>query len=113
MGSMKEEKKTTGWAARDPSGHLSPYTFTLRNTGGEDVLIKVLCCGVCHTDLHQIKNELGQSNYPMVPGAEVEEDDRLRPRFLGKSERVGEAIGTKPGESFKDLEKVFPDEVET
>ncbi|GKB24693.1 cinnamyl alcohol dehydrogenase 1 [Tanacetum coccineum] len=71
MGSMKEERKTTGWAARDPSGHLSPYTFTLRNTGAEDVLIKVLCCGVCHTDLHQIKNELGQSNYPMVPGHEV------------------------------------------
>ncbi|MFS7998176.1 Cinnamyl alcohol dehydrogenase 1 [Helianthus anomalus] len=71
MGSLKEERKTTGWAARDPSGVLSPYTYTLRNTGAEDVLIKVICCGVCHTDLHQIKNDLGMSNYPMVPGHEV------------------------------------------
>ncbi|KAM0072962.1 putative cinnamyl-alcohol dehydrogenase [Helianthus debilis subsp. tardiflorus] len=71
MGSLKEEMKTTGWAARDPSGVLSPYTFTLRNTGAEDVLLKVICCGICHTDLHQIKNDLGMSNYPMVPGHEV------------------------------------------
>ncbi|XP_076934359.1 cinnamyl alcohol dehydrogenase 1-like [Bidens hawaiensis] len=71
MGSMKDERKTTGWAARDPSGVLSPYTFTLRNTGAEDVLIKVIFCGICHTDIHQIKNELGMSNYPMVPGHEV------------------------------------------
>ncbi|CAI9304138.1 unnamed protein product [Lactuca saligna] len=72
MGSMKEEeRKTTGWAARDPSGILSPYTFSLRKTDAEDVLIRVICCGVCHTDVHQIKNDLGMSNYPMVPGHEV------------------------------------------
>ncbi|KVI10808.1 hypothetical protein Ccrd_010790, partial [Cynara cardunculus var. scolymus] len=71
MGSLKEERKTVGWAATDPSGVLSPYTFPLRNTGAEDVFIKVICCGVCHTDLHQIKNDLGMSNYPMVPGHEV------------------------------------------
>ncbi|URD96632.1 RNA pseudouridylate synthase [Musa troglodytarum] len=40
-------------------------------TGPEDVLIKVLFCGVCHTDLHQTKNDLGRSKYPMVPGHEV------------------------------------------
>jgi cinnamyl-alcohol dehydrogenase len=32
------------------------------------VYIKVICCGICHTDIHQIKNDLGMSNYPMVPG---------------------------------------------
>ncbi|KDP45902.1 hypothetical protein JCGZ_15462 [Jatropha curcas] len=71
MGSIETERATVGWAARDPSGILSPYTYTLRNTGPEDVLIKVLCCGVCHTDIHQIKNDLGMSRYPMVPGHEV------------------------------------------
>ncbi|KAG2704603.1 hypothetical protein I3843_05G011300 [Carya illinoinensis] len=71
MGSLETERTTTGWAARDPSGILSPYTYTLRNTGPEDVYIKVLCCGVCHSDVHQIKNDLGMSNYPMVPGHEV------------------------------------------
>ncbi|OIT05258.1 PREDICTED: probable cinnamyl alcohol dehydrogenase 1 [Nicotiana attenuata] len=71
MGSLEVEKKTIGWAAKDPSGVLSPYSYTLRKTGTEDVEIKVLYCGLCHTDLHQVKNDLGMSNYPMVPGHEV------------------------------------------
>lgn len=71
MGSHDTERTTIGWAAKDPSGILSPYTYTLRNTGAEDVFIKVLYCGICHTDVHQIKNDLGMSNYPMVPGHEV------------------------------------------
>ncbi|XP_057963537.1 probable cinnamyl alcohol dehydrogenase 1 [Malania oleifera] len=71
MGGLEAERTTTGWAARDPSGVLSPFTYTLRNTGPEDVFIKVLSCGICHTDLHQMKNDLGMSNYPMVPGHEV------------------------------------------
>ncbi|GER36935.1 cinnamyl alcohol dehydrogenase [Striga asiatica] len=65
------EKKIVGWAARDSSGVLSPYTFSLRETGPEDVYLKVMCCGICHTDVHQIKNDLGMSKYPMVPGHEV------------------------------------------
>ncbi|KAJ0264478.1 Cinnamyl alcohol dehydrogenase 4 [Hirschfeldia incana] len=72
MGSVEVgEKKALGWAARDPSGVLSPYSYTLRSTGPDDVYIKVICCGICHTDIHQIKNDLGMSNYPMVPGHEV------------------------------------------
>ncbi|KAL5707090.1 cinnamyl-alcohol dehydrogenase [Ranunculus cassubicifolius] len=71
MGSLEVERTTTGYAARDPSGVLSPYTFNLRNTGPEDVYVKVIYCGICHTDIHQAKNDLGMSNYPMVPGHEV------------------------------------------
>nr|ABX75855.1 cinnamyl alcohol dehydrogenase [Acacia auriculiformis x Acacia mangium] len=71
MGSIEGERTTVGWAARDPTGILSPYTFNLRNTGPDDVYIKVHYCGICHSDLHQIKNDLGMSNYPMVPGHEV------------------------------------------
>ncbi|KAL6347079.1 hypothetical protein AAG906_012330 [Vitis piasezkii] len=71
MRSLGTEKTTIGWAARDPSGALSPYTYTLRNTGPEDVVIKVTYCGICHSDLHLIKNHLGISHYPMVPGHEV------------------------------------------
>ncbi|PPD84509.1 hypothetical protein GOBAR_DD18555 [Gossypium barbadense] len=63
--------KTFGWAARDPSGHLSPFTFSRRVTGEEDVRFKVLYCGICHSDLHSIKSEWGSSNYPMVPGHEI------------------------------------------
>ncbi|PRQ22880.1 putative cinnamyl-alcohol dehydrogenase [Rosa chinensis] len=71
MASVEEERTTTGWAARDSSGILSPYTYTLRDTGPEDVYIKVLCCGICHTDIHQARNQLGMSHYPMVPGHEI------------------------------------------
>lgn len=39
-----------------------------RQTGPDDVFMKVLYCGICHTDIHQVKNHLGMSKYPMVPG---------------------------------------------
>uniref|UniRef100_A0A6N2KDW3 Enoyl reductase (ER) domain-containing protein n=1 Tax=Salix viminalis TaxID=40686 RepID=A0A6N2KDW3_SALVM len=71
MGGLETEKKVMGWAAKDATGHLSPYTYSLRSTGPEDVYIKVISCGICHTDIHQIKNDLGMSRYPMVPGHEV------------------------------------------
>ncbi|KAK8939946.1 Cinnamyl alcohol dehydrogenase 2 [Platanthera guangdongensis] len=71
MGGASSEKTATGYAAHDDSGVLTLYTYKLRQTGPEDVLIKVLFCGICHTDIHQIKNHLGMSKYPMVPGHEV------------------------------------------
>ncbi|BFG35661.1 hypothetical protein CerSpe_219350 [Prunus speciosa] len=61
--------KAFGWAARDStSGHLSPFNFSRRATGDEDVRFKVLFCGICHSDLHSIKNDWGFSVYPIVPG---------------------------------------------
>ncbi|XP_071710947.1 probable cinnamyl alcohol dehydrogenase [Rutidosis leptorrhynchoides] len=66
-----EGRKVTGWAARDSSGILSPYSFNLRKPGPEDVLFKVLYCGVDHSDLHQIRNEIHSATYPLVPGHEV------------------------------------------
>ncbi|OWM66195.1 hypothetical protein CDL15_Pgr013412 [Punica granatum] len=63
--------KAFGWAARDVSGHLSPFKFSRRATGEKDVTLKVLYCGVCHSDLHSIKNEWGGATYPMVPGHEI------------------------------------------
>ncbi|CAK9873821.1 unnamed protein product [Sphagnum jensenii] len=56
------------WAARDNSGHLSPFTFSRRATGPGDVKFKILFCGVCHSDLHQILNDWGSALYPLVPG---------------------------------------------
>ncbi|XP_050206987.1 probable mannitol dehydrogenase [Mercurialis annua] len=60
-----------GWAARDPSGVLSPFKFSRRATGEKDVSFKVLYCGMCHSDLHMVKNEWGASVYPLVPGHEI------------------------------------------
>ncbi|XP_058081255.1 probable mannitol dehydrogenase [Magnolia sinica] len=64
-------QKAFGWAARDTSGVLSPFKFSRRANGEDDVTLKVLYCGVCHTDLHAVKNEWGNSVYPLLPGHEI------------------------------------------
>ncbi|KAL8132744.1 mannitol dehydrogenase-like [Apium graveolens] len=63
--------KALGWAARDTTGLLSPFKFSRRATGDNDVRFKVLYCGICHSDLHMIKNEWGFTKYPIVPGHEI------------------------------------------
>ncbi|EFJ19933.1 cinnamyl alcohol dehydrogenase [Selaginella moellendorffii] len=71
MGSLESPRTAHGWAAHDGSGILSPYEFPLREVDPDNVEIKVLYCGICHTDLHQLKNDYGMSRYPMVAGHEV------------------------------------------
>ncbi|KAL7155528.1 hypothetical protein ABFS83_03G080800 [Erythranthe nasuta] len=61
----------SGWAAHDTSGNITPYTFKRRENGVDDVTIKILYCGICHTDLHQAKNDWGITMYPVVPGHEI------------------------------------------
>lgn len=39
-----------------------------RENGVNDVTIKILYCGICHTDIHHIKNDWGITMYPVVPG---------------------------------------------
>ncbi|GFP98223.1 8-hydroxygeraniol dehydrogenase [Phtheirospermum japonicum] len=68
---MAKTVKAAGWAARDSSGLLSPLKFARRETGDRDVQFKVLYCGICHSDLHAIKNEWGFAQYPLVPGHEI------------------------------------------
>uniref|UniRef100_A0A1J3JBD6 Cinnamyl alcohol dehydrogenase 7 n=1 Tax=Noccaea caerulescens TaxID=107243 RepID=A0A1J3JBD6_NOCCA len=65
------EKEAFGLAAKDESGVLSPFRFTRRETGEKDVRLKVLFCGICHTDLSMAKNEWGFTTYPLVPGHEI------------------------------------------
>ncbi len=60
-----------GYAATDASKPLTPFTFERRDPNEDDVVISVQYCGVCHSDIHQARNEWGFSKYPMVPGHEV------------------------------------------
>ncbi|XP_052195511.1 probable mannitol dehydrogenase [Diospyros lotus] len=60
-----------GWAARDSTGVLAPFKFSRRQTGEKDVNLKVLFCGICHSDLHQVKNDWGLTIYPCLPGHEI------------------------------------------
>ena len=62
---------TKGYAAQSATTPLAPFNFERRSPGPHDVEIDILFCGVCHTDIHFLKNDFGMSLYPMVPGHEI------------------------------------------
>jgi len=62
---------TKGYAAYSASSPISPFQFERREPGTHDVHIEILFCGICHSDIHQVRNEWGNSNFPMVPGHEI------------------------------------------
>lgn len=64
-------KKILGYAAHSATSKLEPFQFERRHLRPNDVEIDILYCGVCHSDLHQARNDWGNSLYPMVPGHEV------------------------------------------
>jgi uncharacterized zinc-type alcohol dehydrogenase-like protein len=70
------------YAAFDAKSPLRPHALERRDPGERDVVIDILYCGVCHSDLHQVRNEWGNSTYPMVPGHEI----------VGKVARVGAKV---------------------
>jgi len=61
----------TGFAASGSTEQLSPFTFNRRDPGPTDVQIEILYCGVCHSDLHQARNEWHNTVYPCLPGHEI------------------------------------------
>lgn len=63
--------KTFGYAAPKENAPLSPFTFERRDLRAHDVKIDILYCGVCHSDLHQVKNEWKSTIFPIVPGHEI------------------------------------------
>ena len=60
-----------GYATHSPTDGLEPFRFERRELRADDVAIKIIYCGVCHSDLHQVRNDWGNSVYPMVPGHEI------------------------------------------
>jgi uncharacterized zinc-type alcohol dehydrogenase-like protein len=73
---------TQGYAAQNAKSPLSPFNFDRREVGVHDVKIEIQFCGVCHSDLHQVRDEWGGSIYPMVPGHEI----------VGKISDVGRGV---------------------
>jgi cinnamyl-alcohol dehydrogenase len=65
------EGNCLGFAAKDAGGVLVPWKFSRRALGARDVRMAVSFCGICHSDLHQIRNEWGNSSFPMCPGHEI------------------------------------------
>ena len=60
-----------GYAAQDAKSPLAPFSFERRDPGPRDVVIEITFCGVCHSDIHQARNEWKNSKFPMVPGHEI------------------------------------------
>ncbi len=73
---------TRGYAAKGPTSLLEPFDFERRDPGPRDVLIEILYCGICHSDIHQARDEWGGAIFPMVPGHEI----------VGKVTRVGPEV---------------------
>jgi len=73
---------TKGYAAQNATSGLAPWEFERRDPGPNDVLIKILYSGVCHSDIHQVKSEWFPSIYPIVPGHEI----------VGRIEQVGSSV---------------------
>ena len=63
--------KTKGYAAVTAITPLAPYSFERREPREHDVAIEIKFCGICHTDIHQARDEWGGSTFPMVPGHEI------------------------------------------
>jgi len=59
------------YAAKSAVTPLEPYSFERRDVLPHDVQVEILYCGVCHSDIHQARNEWDDSIYPMVPGHEI------------------------------------------
>ena len=62
---------TKAYAAFAADAPLAPFSFERRDVGPHDIAIDIKFCGVCHSDLHQVRNEWGGSKYPLVPGHEI------------------------------------------
>lgn len=74
--------KTKAYAALSATTPLKPYVLERRTLGPKDIAIKIDYCGVCHSDIHQVRNEWGGAIYPLVPGHEI----------VGHVEAIGTAV---------------------
>ncbi len=63
--------QTKGYAALQAGAALEPFTFERRPVGPHEALIRIRYCGICHSDIHQARDEWGGSIFPMVPGHEI------------------------------------------
>jgi len=71
-----------GYAATSAKDALAPHHFERRDPRPDDVVIEILYCGVCHSDLHTARNDWGWTTYPIVPGHEI----------IGRVIEVGQAV---------------------
>ena len=84
--------ETKGYAAMKAGGPLEPFSFSRRELAPNDILVEILYCGICHSDIHQVKNEWGGATFPLVPGHEIV-GRVLKGGSQAKRFSVGDAVG--------------------
>ncbi|MFO0725938.1 MAG: NAD(P)-dependent alcohol dehydrogenase [Myxococcota bacterium] len=83
---------TRAYAAQSSTSPVVPFEIQRRTPRAQDVAIDILFCGVCHSDLHQVKNEWSNTIYPVVPGHEI--IGRVRAVGSGVAKfKVGDLVG--------------------
>ncbi len=60
-----------GYAVKSAKAPLEPFSFERRNLGSKDVALDIYYAGICHSDIHQAREEWGPAIFPMVPGHEI------------------------------------------
>jgi uncharacterized zinc-type alcohol dehydrogenase-like protein len=71
MTSQTPLEHVRAYAATAPDSGLAPWNYQPRQPRPDDVVIQILYCGVCHTDIHFVENDWGITQYPVVPGHEI------------------------------------------
>ncbi|KAH8742092.1 mannitol dehydrogenase [Cryptosporidium ryanae] len=74
--------ESKAYAALEPNKDLEPHKYHIKSCGPNDAKIKVLYCGICHSDIHMVKNEWFPGIFPMVPGHEI----------IGIVDEIGEKV---------------------
>ena len=87
--------KAKAYSARSATAPLASTTVARRDPTEHDIQIEILFCGICHSDLHAVRNEWSEfmpTVYPIVPGHEI----------VGRVTKVGSAVNKyKPGQQFR------------
>lgn len=115
-----ETRTSTGYAALAAKAPLTPFTFERREPGEHDVAIEIQYCGICHSDIHQARDEWGGSIFPMVPGHEIvgvvtQVGDKVTKHEAGDRVGVGCLVNSDRScpQCQRDLEQYCPKAVPT
>lgn len=74
--------QSKGYSASAATSPLAPIDFERRDPGKSDLVLELLYCGVCHSDIHYARNEWGHSRFPVVPGHEI----------IGRVTQIGDQV---------------------
>jgi uncharacterized zinc-type alcohol dehydrogenase-like protein len=74
--------KAVGYAAKHSFSNLKRFEFERAPATADEVELEIISCGVCHSDIHQVKNEWSNTVYPCLPGHEI----------VGRITRAGAAV---------------------